>query len=134
MEVEIKDLKSSLDLYLAPLYVHTPLLSSCMQSLFAAGNIITLRSISCDKFLCIRNDDEVEVQDDRDGKDAHFIVHVRRPLVVSLQSAGNVDNWLGIYNQKLIGSVSFLNLWGVSCKVCRLVSNLMQPLVQTSSS
>ena len=48
----------------------------------------------------------MEVQDGQDGKEAQFIVRVRQPGVVSLQSANCDDNWLGVIDGKLIGSVS----------------------------
>ena len=72
------------------------------------GNVVSLRSRSCDKFMCIK-DDEVEVVDAQDDEDTHFIVHVKRPGVVALQSKSHHDNWLGIISGMLIGSVRSFN-------------------------
>ena len=71
--------------------------------MFSEGNIIVLESQATQKSLRISNGD-VEGIGGR-GKLAQFIVHVRRPSVVALQNAGNTDHWLGMVDDKLIGTV-----------------------------
>ena len=76
--------------------------------MFAEGNIIVLESQATHKSLRIHSGD-VEGIGGR-GKLAQFIVHVRRPSVVALQNVSNTDHWLGIIDNKLIGTVSHSTL------------------------
>lgn len=52
------------------------------------------------------NNGDVEGTGGRDKKSAQFTVHVRRPAVVALQNVSNNDYWLGIMDDRLIGTVS----------------------------
>ncbi len=81
--------------------------------------MVTLRSRTCEKFTCIK-DDDVEVVDGQDDEDSHFIVHVKRPGVVALQSKTHKDNWLGIISDSVTGSVRGMLLLLCCCFVLLL--------------
>jgi len=66
--------------------------------------VVSLKSASCQKFLSIK-DDEVEAVDSLEDEDTRFIVHVKRPGVVALQSKSHTDNWIGIINGDITGAV-----------------------------
>ena len=73
------------------------------QAIFGEGNIITLKSCASEKYVCISNG-EIEGASEPITQ-ARFIVHVRRNGVVALQSVNSSDDWLGVFDGNLIGTV-----------------------------
>ena len=56
----------------------------------------------------------MEVVDSMEDEDTRFIVHVKRPGVVALQSKNHRDNWIGIINGDITGAVSLMGLFSLS--------------------
>ena len=76
-----------------------------VQSKFGQGNVIIFESHASGK--SIRIDAHSDQVDGKGGNGtwAQFIVHVRGPGLIALQSVHRPDNWLGIIDGKLIGTV-----------------------------
>ncbi len=69
-----------------------------------------LQSPDSKKYLAIVNDEMESVsiapEEIVGRKDAHFITHFRRQGVFAFQNVGSPYNWIGILDNKLIGTVS----------------------------
>jgi acyl CoA:acetate/3-ketoacid CoA transferase alpha subunit len=75
--------------------------------MFTEGNVIVLESKATNKTLRINSGSVEGISGiGGRGKLAQFVVHVRRPSVVALQSVSNEKHWLGIIDDRLIGTVS----------------------------